>query len=129
MTLSDLVTLYSAFRPCAVLTTNNCVQAVAMLISMNHDAPCAEEPHKDGYFWGYSGQTHALENEALANAETPFDVWVNYESPGSTYKCVGRFVVEEVITDRTAIDHANQQIQNRRNRVVRIFKLRRVQQP
>ena len=85
MTLSELATQYNAARPCAVLTVNNCVQALAMLLSMNHDAPLTEES-QDGAFWGYKGQIHAIENSALENTKTPFDVWVNDGSRGSTYK-------------------------------------------
>ena len=127
MTLSELATQYNAARPCAVLTVNNCVQALAMLLSMNHDAPLTEES-QDGAFWGYKGQIHAIENSALENTKTPFDVWVNDGSRGSTYKYLGQFVLDRVITDKATVNEANLQIQNQRQSVDRIFKLLRVQQ-
>jgi hypothetical protein len=127
MTLSELATQYNAARPCAVLTVNNCVQALAMLLSMNHDAPLTEES-QDGAFWGYKGQIHAIENNALENTKTPFDVWVNDGSRGSTYKYLGQFVLDRVITDKATVDKANLQIENQRQSVDRIFKLLSVQQ-
>ena len=127
MTLTELATQYNAARPCAVLTVNNCVQALAMLLSMNHDAPLTEES-QDGAFWGYKGQIHASENNALENTKTPFDVWVNDCSRGSTYKYLGQFVLDRVITDKATVNEANLQIQNQRQSVDRIFKLLRVQQ-
>lgn len=127
MTLSELATQYNAARPCAVLTVNNCVQALAMLLSMNHDAPLTEES-QDGAFWGYKGQIHAIENSALENTKTPFDVWVNDGSRGSTYKYLGQFVLDRVITDKATVNEANLQIQSQRQSVDRIFKLLRVQQ-
>ena len=127
MTLSELATQYNAARPCAVLTVNNCVQALAMLLSMNHDAPLTEES-QDGDFWGYKGQIHAIENNALENTKTLFDVWVNDGSRGSTYKYLGQFVLDRVITDKATVDEANLQIENQRQSVDRIFKLLRVQQ-
>ena len=127
MTLTELATQYNAARPCAVLTVNNCVQALAMLLSMNHDAPLTEES-QDGAFWGYKGQIHAIENSALENTKTPFDVWVNDGSRGSTYKYLGQFVLDRVITDKATVNEANLQIQNQRQSVDRIFKLLRVQQ-
>ena len=127
MTLTELATQYNAARPCAVLTVNNCVQALAMLLSMNHDAPLTEES-QDGAFWGYKGQIHAIENSALENTKTPFDVWVNDCSRGSTYKYLGQFVLDRVITDKATVNEANLQIQSQRQSVDRIFKLLRVQQ-
>jgi hypothetical protein len=127
MTLPELTIKYNANRPCAVLTVNNSVQAVVMLLSMNLDAPQTEQC-QSGYFWGYNGELHAIENEALNNATTPFDVWVNDGSRGSTYKYLGQFALDRVITDKATVDEANRRTLYKRRRVEQVCKLRRVQQ-
>ena len=61
-------------------------------------------------------------------SKNKIDVWVNDGSRGSTYKYLGQFVLDRVITDKATVDEANLQIENQRQSVDRIFKLLRVQQ-
>ena len=124
MTLENLAALYQTNNGGhSVLRIGPQVLALAMTLEENCQAP--EEGADQGEFWCSAGPLRDMDNEALANSQNAFEVWVRPPGINSNYEQRGRFEVSGLIDNQQALDEARQ-MRESEDPVVRIIQIQRV---